>query len=214
MPRAKRPRKAKSAPKPKKKEPAKDRRWLVWAIFAVLSVISTAFRLWGKRRPSRKKRAWILIVSVFVCQLAGIVGSLFTAPAISTWYAGLIKPWFTPPGWLFGPVWITLYTLMGISLFLVLDRRPLIALGFKKKKEDAIQIFGIQLILNAIWSILFFGLRNPGIAFAEIVLLWAAILVTIVKFRKISRKAAWIMVPYIVWVSIAAALNLAVWVLN
>ncbi|MBN2067012.1 MAG: tryptophan-rich sensory protein [Candidatus Diapherotrites archaeon] len=150
-----------------------------------------------------------LAISILLCQAAGILGSVFTFQAIPNWYAALEKPWFTPPNWAFGPVWIALYTLMGIALFLVWQK------GLETKKAKlAIGIFGVQLALNAIWSIIFFGMQMPFPAFIEILLLWIAIAATIVKFWPISRKAALLLIPYIVWVSIATALNYSVWVLN
>lgn len=150
-----------------------------------------------------------LLVALVICQLAGVVGTLFTTPSISTWYATLRKPFFNPPNWLFGPVWVTLFILMGISFYLVWNK------GAKNKKvKIALGAFAIQLALNALWSILFFGLRSPFYAFIEIVMLWTAIVFTIIKFYKISRGAALLLLPYIIWVTIAAVLNLSVWMLN
>lgn len=146
-----------------------------------------------------------LIVSILLCEAIGIIGSFFTFPAIGTWYAGLQKPFFNPPDWLFGPAWTILFALMGLSLYLAMEK------GLAKK---AIVFFGIQLILNLSWSILFFGLHSPMLAFIEIIFLWIAILATILEFRKTSQKAALLLLPYIVWVSFAAMLNYAVWVLN
>ena len=150
-----------------------------------------------------------LLVSIGVCLLAGVTGSIFTMPAIPTWYAALNRPPLAPPNWIFGPVWTTLFVLMGISAFLIwkkgLDRKDVkIALG----------IFIGQLVLNTLWSIIFFGLHSPGGALIEIVFLWLAILATIVAFYKISKPAAWLLVPYILWVSFAAYLNYAIWSLN
>jgi len=150
-----------------------------------------------------------LIVSIVLCQAAGLLGSIFTFSEIPTWYAGLAKPWFTPPNWLFGPVWIMLYTLMGISLCFVWNK----GFGERKAKTAGI-VFAVQLALNAVWSILFFGLHNPLYGLAGIIALWIAIAATIVKFYPISRKAALLLIPYIAWVSIATALNYSVWVLN
>jgi benzodiazapine receptor len=150
-----------------------------------------------------------LILSIAVCQLAGVMGSIFTMPAIPGWYATLNKPWFTPPGWLFGPVWISLYTLMGIALYLVWAR------GFREKKSRmALGIFAVQLGLNAAWSFLFFGLQSPFLGLMGIIPLWILIALNIWAFRRIDRRAGYLLVPYIVWVSIAAALNYYVWVLN
>jgi len=150
-----------------------------------------------------------LISAIVICQLAGVIGSIFTSPAISTWYAGLQRPEFSPPNWVFGPVWITLYAMMGISLFLIWEK------GLKKKQsKTAVSVFGVQLALNAIWSLLFFGLQSPFYAFIEIIFLWVAIAATIVLFYKISKPASWLLLPYIIWVSFAAFLNYSIWILN
>jgi benzodiazapine receptor len=149
-----------------------------------------------------------LLAAILLCQAAGFVGSLFTFASIPTWYASLNKPWFNPPNWLFGPAWITLYTLMGISLFIVWRK------GLNESTRLPLIVFGLQLFLNALWSILFFGLQMPLLAFIEIIALWAAIAFTIYKFYPISRKAAWLLVPYLAWVSFAALLNYSIWALN
>lgn len=150
-----------------------------------------------------------LIIAIVVSELAGIIGSVFTTSSITGWYAGIVKPAINPPAWVFGPVWTTLFALMGIAAFLIwrkgLDRRDVkIALG----------VFVGQLALNTLWSIIFFGLHSPGGALVEIVFLWLAILVTIVAFAKISRPAAWLLLPYILWVSFAGYLNYSIWQLN
>ena len=150
-----------------------------------------------------------LIISVVLCQAAGIVGSLFTAPAINSWYAGLRRPAFSPPNWVFAPVWTTLYLLMGISLFMVWN------VGLEKSAvKKSIMIFSIQLLLNILWSYLFFGLRSPLMGFIEIVVMWLMILLTMLSFFKISKKAALLLVPYLAWVSIASYLNYSILVLN
>ena len=151
---------------------------------------------------------WKLIASILLCQLAGAIGSLATVQNITGWYLTLNKPFFTPPNWAFGPVWLTLYLLMGISLFMVWNK------GLNKKTRPAIQIFGLQLGLNILWSIVFFGLQSIFAGLVVIVLLWLAILWTKLRFWKISKPAAWLLVPYIVWVTIATALNAGVWLLN
>lgn len=157
----------------------------------------------------QKKDAIKLIIAIVICELAGIIGSIFTTPYIPTWYAGLIKPSFTPPGWLFGPAWTTLFALMGIALFLVYKK------GLKRPNvKMAVYVFFIQLVLNIIWSIVFFGFQNPGFAFIEIVCLWLTILATILAFAKVSKPAAWLLIPYILWVSFASVLNYTIWVLN
>jgi tryptophan-rich sensory protein len=152
------------------------------------------------------KKALRLLSAIGFCQIAGIVGSIFTAPNISTWYSTLNKPSFMPPNWLFGPVWLTLYTLMGISLYLVWES--------KKEKKIAIGIFAVQLALNTLWSILFFGLKSPLYGLITIFLLWILILTTIIEFYKISKLASYLLVPYIFWVTLATALNYFVWALN
>jgi benzodiazapine receptor len=147
--------------------------------------------------------------SILVCQLAGIAGSLFTAPAISVWYGNLEKPSFAPPNWIFAPVWTFLFLLMGISLYLVWSR------GFEDKKiKRAVFIFSVQLALNTLWSFLFFGLRSPLYGFIEIIILWLAIFFTIVNFYKTSKMAAYLLIPYILWVSFAALLNYSIMILN
>ena len=149
-----------------------------------------------------------LILSLVICQLAGFIGSIFTTPAISTWYASLNKPSFNPPNWIFAPVWISLFLLMGISLWLVWQKEK------KKNISTAFVFFSIQLVLNAMWSAFFFGMQNPLYALIDIALLWLAILATILSFWKISRPAAYLLVPYIVWVTFAAVLNFYIWRLN
>ncbi|MFO7980082.1 MAG: TspO/MBR family protein [Candidatus Aminicenantes bacterium] len=155
------------------------------------------------------KNALFFLLFVIMAQFAGIVGSFFTTGSVNTWYQDISRPPFTPPGWLFAPVWISLYLLMGISAYLVWKRR-----AEKKEVKTALMVFFIQLVLNSAWSILFFGLHWILIAFIEILLLWIAILFMILKFYPISRTAALIQIPYILWVSFAAVLNFSFAVLN
>ncbi len=150
-----------------------------------------------------------LAVSIIACEGAGLIGSVFTTPAIPTWYAGLQKPPFTPPNWLFAPAWITLYLLMGIAAFIIW-RRGLDNRGVK----IALAVFLVQLTLNTLWSVVFFGMQSPLYGVIVIVLLWTAILVTIIRFARLSAPAAWLLAPYILWVSFAAALNVSIWMLN
>jgi benzodiazapine receptor len=161
------------------------------------------------RRKFRIPDIWRFVISIAICQLAGIIGSVFTAPAVPTWYAVLNKPAFNPPNWLFGPVWITLYVLMGISLFLVWRK----SLDIPAVKTG-LTVFGAQLVLNILWSVAFFGLRSPVAGLLVIVALWIAILLTILRFTRVSEFAAILLVPYIVWVSFAAILNLSLFLLN
>ncbi len=150
-----------------------------------------------------------LVVSVVVCLLAGFIGSFFTSSSIPTWYAGVSKPAFNPPNWVFAPVWTALFILMGISLYLVWNK------GLQVNAvKIAVAVFAIQLILNVLWSVLFFGLKSPLYAFIEIIILWLSILFTIVLFFRISRTAGYLLVPYILWVSFAALLNFSIWRLN
>ncbi len=150
-----------------------------------------------------------LVIAIAVSEAAGIVGSFFTISAIPTWYAGLVKPALNPSAWVFGPAWTTLHLLMGIAVFLVWKK------GFERKDvKVALSIFSVQLFLNAIWSIIFFGLKNPGWALVDIVALWLAIVWTMFVFYKISKPAAYLLVPYILWVSFASYLNYSIWMLN
>ncbi len=149
-----------------------------------------------------------LVASVLLCQIAGFLGSLFTTPAISTWYATLKKPFFTPPNWIFSPVWISLFILMGISLFFVWRRTD------HPKFKIAFIFFFVQLILNVLWSIFFFFFKLPLLGLVDIVLLWIAILLTIQHFSKVSKFAGMLLLPYLVWVSFATLLNFSLWILN
>ena len=155
------------------------------------------------------KNSFKLITAIIISELAGIIGSTFTFSAIPTWYATLTKPALNPPSWIFGPVWTTLYALMGIAAFLVwrngLDRKDI---------RKAITVFAFQLILNATWSIIFFGLQSPAFALMYIIILWLAIIWTMVLFYKISKPAMYLLIPYILWVSFATYLNYAIWLLN
>jgi benzodiazapine receptor len=150
-----------------------------------------------------------LIVSLIICQLAGFVGSLFTTPSIPTWYASLAKPSFTPPNWVFSPVWISLFVLMGISLFLLWEK----TLHYPGVRT-ALFWFAVQLGLNILWSILFFGLKSPFFALIEIIVLWIAIFLTILKSLRVSKLAGVLLIPYLIWVGFAAGLNYSIWSLN
>lgn len=144
-----------------------------------------------------------------MCEGAGLAGGIFTAGAISTWYATLQKPSFTPPNWLFAPAWTTLYLLMAIAAFAVWRKG-----AGNQRVATALSYFLAQLVLNMMWSFVFFGLKSPLAGVAVIAGLWVAILVTIVKFFPVSKVAAILLLPYILWVSFAAALNISVWILN
>jgi benzodiazapine receptor len=147
--------------------------------------------------------------SIFLCELAGFLGSLATQPSIPVWYKGLVKPSFTPPNGVFAPVWITLYFLMAIALFLVWRR------GRKSPGVPAgLVLFFIQLGLNVLWAWVFFGWHRQGLGFGVIVLLWFFILLSLLKFASISRAAGWLLTPYLAWVTFAAVLNFSIWRLN
>jgi translocator protein len=173
------------------------------------------------------KNFFKLVIAIAICQAVGIVGSFFTVSAIPNWYSTLVKPALNPPSWVFGPVWTTLYALMGIAAFLVWSSYAKASEDKKRGIKIALGIFGIQLFLNAIWSIIFFGLNSPGWALIDIVFLWLAIVWTIAVFYKISphssswrtteghgKLAAYLLVPYLLWVSFATYLNYAIWTLN
>jgi benzodiazapine receptor len=149
-----------------------------------------------------------LVLAVLICQGAGLIGAVFTSSSVGGWYKTLTKPSFNPPSWLFGPVWISLYLLMGVSLYLVWIRWP------EPGTFPALVFFGVQLILNTLWSVVFFGIQRPGLAFLEIIFLFAAISVTVILFFKISRPAAYLMIPYLLWVAFASVLNGFIWRLN
>lgn len=150
-----------------------------------------------------------LAAGIAVCEFTGIAGAYFTMSSVTSWYITLDKPSFSPPGWIFGPVWTLLYFLMGVSLFLVWKR------GFKNKRsKTALYFFGGQLFLNFVWSILFFGLHSPLLALFDIIALWLMIVLTIIKFRPISKPAAYLLIPYFLWVSFASVLNFSILLLN
>ncbi|MDD5318136.1 MAG: tryptophan-rich sensory protein [Candidatus ainarchaeum sp.] len=154
------------------------------------------------------REAFKLVACVLLCQLAGVLGSIFTLQSIPAWYASLNKPFFTPPGWVFGPVWVTLYAIMGVSLYLAWKENR------KKGASRAYAFFGVQLALNALWSVAFFGLRSPLYGLATIILLLAVLALTIREFHRISRTAGLLLVPYLAWCCFAALLNLAVFLMN
>ena len=150
-----------------------------------------------------------LIISILIPVLVGAISGYFTSSGVNGWYALANKPWFNPPNWIFAPVWTTLYVLMGIAFFLVWKSEPTNLI-----KKTAIVLFAFQLLLNFFWSFIFFKLQQPAWAFAEIILMWVMILLTILWFGKISSTASWLLVPYICWVSFASVLNYSIWRLN
>jgi tryptophan-rich sensory protein len=150
-----------------------------------------------------------LVLSILVCQIAGFVGSIFTVPSIPTWYRKLKKPSFAPPNRIFGPVWIILYTIMGVSLYLILRE----GLG-NPQVQIGMGIFGIQLVLNVIWSFVFFEKKSIFGGLVTIIVLWIAILLTTISFINVSILAGLLLVPYILWSSFAAFLNYSILKLN
>ena len=149
-----------------------------------------------------KAIGWVLL-----CQMAGIIGAGLTATSVQTWYVTLNKPWFSPPNWLFGPAWLTLYTLMGLATFWVSQKKS-------KESQQAVKIFLVHLVLNALWSPVFFGLKQVFLALILIVTIWVFIVILIKKYWKINKISAVLLVPYLAWVSFASLLNLAIWRLN
>lgn len=150
-----------------------------------------------------------LILCIVICQMAGVIGSIFTASSVATWYTTLNKPWFSPPGFVISAVWILLFVLMGISLFLVWRQ------GISgADSKIALAVFAAQLLVNTLWSYAFFGLQSPLAGVVVIVVLWLLILQTIIRFWPISKDAALLLVPYIIWVSFAGFLNYSIWRLN
>jgi benzodiazapine receptor len=150
-----------------------------------------------------------LVLMVILCFGAGAVGGLATATGLESWYATLNKPSWNPPGWLFGPVWSVLYLAMAVAAWLVYRKA-----GNLSAAATPLAIFGVQLLLNALWSFVFFYWQRPGWAFVEIVVLWVAILVTVIAFFPRSPLAGALLLPYLAWVSFAAGLNLTIWRLN
>jgi translocator protein len=150
-----------------------------------------------------------LVIAILIPLLVGFSSSYFTITGVNSWYQTIQKPEWNPPNWIFGPVWTTLYILMGIALYLVWK-----ADAGDAVKKYAITLFAIQLVLNFFWSFIFFNQHQPGWAFVEIVVMWLMILLTIFGFAKINTTAAWLLVPYISWVSFAAILNFTIWKLN
>jgi benzodiazapine receptor len=154
-------------------------------------------------------RVWKIVLGIVLCELAGVVGSVFTFPSIGTWYASLEKPGFNPPNWLFAPVWIVLYALMGVSLGLVWNK----GVGDRRARVG-MMVFGVQLVLNVLWSVVFFGAESLIYGWGIIVVLWFAIAFTIVLFYRVNKVAGLLLVPYICWVTVATILNYYLWILN
>lgn len=168
--------------------------------------------------PAREKTSpmnyFKLVLSIGICLAAGFIGSFFTIDSISTWYSTLNKPFFNPPNWVFGPVWTVLYVLMGWSLYQIWNNHS----NAVKKDEtllfSAYYWFAVQLILNTLWSIIFFGWKNPSLALATIVFMWFSIGMTVSAFFRIRKEAAYALLPYWAWVSFASLLNMSIVLLN
>lgn len=148
------------------------------------------------------------VICLLICEGAGALGSIFTTPEIGGWYAQLLKPSFTPPNGLFAPVWTMLFMLMAVALFIVWDKTV------KTGKRAAFVTFAIQLLLNVTWSAVFFGKHMLLGGFLIIVVLWGAIALNIYRFKVVSPLAAWLMIPYLCWVTFAGVLNFYFWRLN
>lgn len=150
-----------------------------------------------------------LVISILIPLLTGSIAGFFTTTGVKGWYATAVKPSFNPPNWIFAPVWTVLYVLMGIAFYLIWKQE-----ANKLTKQTAYILFAVQLLLNFCWSFIFFSLHQTGWALVEIIVMWLAILFTILWFAKISVPAAWLLVPYISWVSFATVLNFYIWKLN
>lgn len=156
--------------------------------------------------PSSRPLA--LALFLLVTFAAGAIGSAATFENVRAWYPSLAKPAWTPPGWLFGPVWTCLYVAMAVAAWRVWRKAA------PAEARRVLQLYGTQIALNALWSVLFFGLRNPGLALIEIVILWALLAALLVRFWRADRIAGFLWAPYVAWVTFATALNGAIWVLN
>lgn len=154
-----------------------------------------------------KQKVVYITISILICVVLGSLGGLFTISEIKDWYSTIQKPSWNPPNWIFGPVWTTLYTLMGISFGIIISSS-----GSEKKRSAT--LFIIQFIFNLLWSYIFFNQHMIGLALLDIILMWVFILLTIFSFSKTSRLAAILMVPYISWVSFAGILNFTIYRLN
>lgn len=155
-----------------------------------------------------KYKSAIFVIAIALPLIIGVVGSYFTLPSIPNWYQDLQKPIIAPPNWVFGPVWTTLYILMGLASYLVFQN------GVNKKNLYALKLYLLQLLLNLLWSIVFFGINSIAGALAVIIILWIIIFLTIKQFRRFNRNASFLLWPYIAWVSFASVLNLLILLLN
>jgi len=154
-------------------------------------------------------RFGVFLLFLLLPLAVGGLGGWATAQGVRDWYPGLVKPPFNPPSWVFGPVWTSLYLLMGIA-----SHRVWMRWGRDPRSGPALGVYGLQLFLNGVWSFLFFAFRSPGAALVDIVLLWAALATTVVLFFRVDRWSGWLMTPYLAWVTFASVLNYAIWTLN
>jgi translocator protein len=156
-----------------------------------------------------KRSNWVsIIICIAIPLVVGAISGLATATSIKTWYLGLDKPAFNPPNFIFGPVWTALYVLMGISLYLIWKSHR------GNARTNALRIFGIQLVLNFAWSFIFFYYHQIFFALVEIVMIWIGVLLMIIVFRSVDKTAAYLQIPYLLWVSFASLLNASIWLLN
>ena len=162
------------------------------------------------RTAKWKNNTIALIVALLIPLSLGGIGAIASNRSIPTWYQTLRKPSFNPPNWVFGPVWTLLYILMGLSSWLVWRERR----SDGASVQGALSWYGVQLLFNGLWSIIFFGMRRIRLALADIVALWSALLITMLQFFRIRRSAAWLLLPYFLWVTFATLLNTAIWRLN
>ncbi len=160
-------------------------------------------------KPVSLRSGILFIICISIPLIIGMIGSVFTVSSIPVWYAALVKPSFNPPSWVFGPAWTILYCLMGIALYLVVKdgiQDPI--------KKTGLVFFTIQLILNLLWSIVFFGMHEIFYAFVTILVLFVFIAATMVSFFRLSKPAGWLFIPYLCWVAFASILNATIWILN
>lgn len=159
--------------------------------------------------PGKAFRDFLVLAGwLALCFVVAGLGGAATSTSVSTWYLELEKPSWNPPSWVFGPVWTVLYAMMAVAAWLVWRVPP------STERSAGLRVFGVQLALNLLWSCVFFGLRNPGWAFLEVVLMWTAIAVTMRCFLRLSRPAGWLLAPYLAWTTFAATLNFTLWMLN
>jgi translocator protein len=158
-------------------------------------------------KSMQTKKTLVLIACIIGCIVIGSLPSVISTDALRTWYPNISKPSWNPPNYLFGPVWSILFTMMGIALWQIIYSEHAL-------RKHALTVFVIQFALNLIWTILFFAMQSPGLAFIEIIIFWMSILYTIILFMRIKKSAGLLLVPYACWVGFAAVLNCTIWWLN